>query len=404
MSMPEARPNRLPGGSGGGSEHISALGADLRARREELGWSLPDVANWLRIREAYLLALEDGDPRGLPAPAYAVGFLRSYTHALGMDPEEAVRRFRRDARGALDRKTDLSFPQPVAERGVPVGIWVGIGLAVIVGSYVGYYHFTGAEPAPTRSLPPASELMPGVTSKGTTSPQIAAVMPEKGQAPLPSLPSSQSVPAATGANVDTARASGDHASPTVASESVAPTVAQPAEPRSAAAALPGAPLPEQPSATPSAPEPAQLSSPEAAPAPDTGAVVLHASEDAWVQIRDHSGASVFSRVLKTGETWQGDASGAPYRMTLGNAGGLTLSAGDVTTAPLGRSGAVRRNLEVTADGIRNGTLGNAASAPVPARTATPVMTSKPTTTHDTAESPESDRLNARQLEQTVQPR
>nr|WP_148300932.1 helix-turn-helix domain-containing protein [Asaia platycodi] len=37
-----------------------ALGADLRAKREELGWALPDVASWLRIRESYLRARRGG--------------------------------------------------------------------------------------------------------------------------------------------------------------------------------------------------------------------------------------------------------------------------------------------------------------------------------------------------------
>ena len=48
----------------------------------------------LRIRRVYLEALEEGRLRDLPAPAYAVGFVRTYARALGLDADEMVRRFR----------------------------------------------------------------------------------------------------------------------------------------------------------------------------------------------------------------------------------------------------------------------------------------------------------------------
>ena len=53
-------------------------GADLRAARERVGWSLPDVAAALHIRLQYLEALEAGRIDDLPGNAYALGFLRTY--------------------------------------------------------------------------------------------------------------------------------------------------------------------------------------------------------------------------------------------------------------------------------------------------------------------------------------
>ena len=87
-------------------------GADLRAARERLGWPLPDAAATLRIRAAYLTALEDGDLSQLPGNAYALGFLRSYARALGLDPEEMLRRFKAEA-AEVSQRTELSFPAPV---------------------------------------------------------------------------------------------------------------------------------------------------------------------------------------------------------------------------------------------------------------------------------------------------
>ncbi|GBR11250.1 helix-turn-helix domain-containing protein [Asaia spathodeae] len=437
--MPEKTTDRIPGWQGGSADGARGLGADLRARREELGWTLPDVANWLRIRESYLIALEEGNTSVFPGSAYALGFLRSYASALGMDPDQAVSRFRQDTRGALDRKPDLSFPEPVSERGVPVGLWVGAGLAVLVGTYIGYYHFFGADPAPTHQMPPVAEIMPGVTQHGTPSPQIAAVMPDRGLAPSP-----QTTPAEIPAAGATSQAAGAAQSPTVQSQNTPPTPGNNNPATSTPALQTGQaeqspPLPSAFTAQPAATQPPQAGTaqpagtqppgPEmapasvAAPAAPANMIVLHAGADAWVSIRDKAGATVFSRVLKSGETWQGPEDAGPYRMTLGNAGGLTLSAGDVTTSALGRVGAVRRGLVVTAEAIRNGQLGqdNAVSTPVaPAapntasetgdspsgQNVTPVLKKAPVTPRTTAVTHESetDRLNARQLEQTAQPR
>lgn len=460
--MPDKTTDRIPGWQGSAGDGARGVGVDLRARREELGWALPDVAGWLRIRESYLLALEEGNMAVFPGSAYALGFLRTYAQAVGMDPDQAVARFRHDTRGAFDRKTELSFPEPVSERGVPVGLWVGAGLAVLVGTYIGYYHFFGSEPAPTHQMPPVAEIMPGVTQHGTTSPQIAAVMPEQGLAPSPQTSSSRmtgaepTAPSATMAQppVSNGVQQGVNGQPPVSS---APVTGQ----------VPPAPgANTQPASAGSVPEPGQISPgsdanaqtvpdqgttgqgslsqnaasaaiplPGGAAAPSSGVAAnmigLHAAADAWVSIRDRNGATVFSRVLKSGETWQGPADAGPYHMTLGNAGGLTLSTGDVTTSALGRVGAVRRNLVVTADAIRNGQLGQdgsgsaASTAPVAPAThidgndagsapkdlkntvATPKVTAPVHRTSppaSTSHESETDRLNARQLEQTAQPR
>ena len=479
--MPEKTTDRIPGWQG--AESARGLGAELRAKREELGWALPDVAGWLRIRESYLQALEEGNMSVFPGSAYALGFLRSYAHALGIDPDQAVARFRHDTRGALDRKPELSFPEPVSERGVPVGLWVGAGLAVLVGTYIGYYHFFGSEPAPTHQMPSVAEIMPGVTQHGTPSPQIAAVMPDRGLAPSPqptekgdstttgSLSASSANPAsATGPAQENATPSGavSAAAPRVSAQNVPAVNGQVAgeqtnagqtmAPQAGASNLQGAGAsgnmaPSQPGmqgdGTAGQAGAGVMPSSEASSASSSsGNVVasnmigLHAAADAWVSIRDKNGATVFSRVLKAGETWQGSDDAAPYRMTLGNAGGLTLSAGDVTTAALGRIGAVRRNLVVSAAAIRNGQLGQEGSSTVasPSMTApasasssgTPVASgthvpgsdvtragtglknevaapklTTPTRRNGPADTAshesETDRLNARQLERTAQP-
>ena len=113
-------------------------GADLRAARERVGWSLPDIATALHIRSQYLEALEAGHIDALPGNAYALGFLRSYAGMLGLDPNEVARRFKAEA-AAVNEKTRLAFPVPVPERGVPAGAVVLLGVLLAVGAYAGWF-------------------------------------------------------------------------------------------------------------------------------------------------------------------------------------------------------------------------------------------------------------------------
>jgi cytoskeleton protein RodZ len=64
---------------------------------------------------------------------------------------------------------------------------------------------------------------------------------------------------------------------------------------------------------------------------------------------------LFSRVLRAGETWP-----VPARpdlvLTTGNAGGTVLVVDGVASAPLGASGAVRRDLPLDLDEVKAGRL------------------------------------------------
>src|SRR5215469_11167531 len=142
-------------------------GSDLRAARERVGWSLPDVAAALRIKLGYLEALEEGRITALPGNAYALGFLRTYATALGLDPNEITRRFKAEA-AAVTEKTELAFPMPVPERGVPAGAVVLLGVVLAVGVYVGWYRLSGegrlpaetSAPIPAQLAPLAQQAIP----------------------------------------------------------------------------------------------------------------------------------------------------------------------------------------------------------------------------------------------------
>ncbi|MFT9220084.1 RodZ domain-containing protein [Gluconobacter oxydans] len=350
-----------------------SVGTVLRARREELGWRLEDVAEWLRIRPKLLAALEADDLSKLPGVAYAVGFLRTYAHAMQLDADALVERFRRDTRGAVTRKPELVFPQPEGDRGLPVGVLVGAGLVVVVAAYVGWYRFTEHDNPAQRQVPAVAELMPGAATPAMTSPQVASVMPGRAPTPEPHAPvRASSVPATSAppvAPTQNTPAPDVPAAPSVAQSTpptVAPSVAPPASDDDSEPPPAGEAPPSQQAGAIGQP------ATDLPPAVPEGAVVLRALAPVWTQVRDRDGHVLISRVMQPGESWQGDPAGAPFRMSFGNAGGIVLTTAGATSAPLGKEGQVRRNVEVTADAIRSGAFGSGIALPVQSNAPVPV--------------------------------
>ncbi len=72
----------------------ATLGAYLRAVRESMELSLLQVAEATRVRRLYLEALERDDITPLPSRPFAVGYVRAYARALGLDGDAAVARFK----------------------------------------------------------------------------------------------------------------------------------------------------------------------------------------------------------------------------------------------------------------------------------------------------------------------
>src|ERR1700758_1631702 len=86
-----------------------SAGDELRQRREAAGLDLGEVAAALRIKCAYLRALESGRPEELPGAVYAIGYMRAYADHLGLDSGEMLRRFKQEST-LLAAKPDLAFP------------------------------------------------------------------------------------------------------------------------------------------------------------------------------------------------------------------------------------------------------------------------------------------------------
>lgn len=75
---------------------FATVGEWLAARRRALNLKREDVELATRVREDYLAAIEDMDPRRMPAGPYAPGFVRTYAIHLELDPEAVAARFREE--------------------------------------------------------------------------------------------------------------------------------------------------------------------------------------------------------------------------------------------------------------------------------------------------------------------
>ncbi len=288
-------------------------GADLRAARERVGWSLEDLAIALRIRLQYLEALEAGRIDILPGNAYALGFLRSYASALGLDPNEVAKRFKAEAR-TVTEKTRLKFPVPVPERGVPAGAVVLLGVILAAGVYAGWYRLSGEGRLPAETSTQIPQRLAPLAEQAV---KVQAVPPVPAVAPATTEPQ--------------------------------PAPVQQAEPPPVLAAA----APPVPSVSPSSAAAAAVT--PAPPAPDQSRILLRASADTWVQVRDKAGPVLLTRLMHAGDTWEVPAK-PNLLLTTGNAGGTDLVVDGVTSPSLGGSGVVRRDLPLDPDLIKDGKL------------------------------------------------
>ena len=353
-----------------GDASAPQAGADLMAARERLGRTLPEMAQYLRIRLPFLAAIEQGRLGELPGSAYALAFLRTYATALGLDADEVLRRFKAEA-AAIDRKTSLAFPAPLAERGLPTGALMLLALVLVVAAYAGWYRLSGDGRLPAEAVQP----VPARLARLTAPPAAPAAK----SSPAPSPAAGAPLPAGTGQTATTMTAAPAGAPPTpTASPNSTPGVARSAILATTQPSPPGpGPAPtiaSQPAATPEVPAgSAAAATPTAAQdaamrAGGAPQLVILATSDAWIQVRDPAGAVVFSRLLHSGQTWPVPA-GQALALTTGNAGGTELVANGVASAPLGAAGVVLRNISLAAGPAPSAAPATAPTSATPATSA-----------------------------------
>jgi len=324
-------------GSTRGRRDEPHVGVILGQTREALGQSLSDVSRDLRIRRAFLEAIEEGRYDGLPGAAYTLGFIRTYAEHLGLEGDEIVRRFKLES-GQAAPKSKLNFPSPMSESTAPKAAVLLIGALIAVAAY-GIWYLSS-----NRYLDVAELVVP---------------LPEHLRKLLPGEQRSVTVPVPPAARpaAEVASTTSDPAKPPPAAEVVA------SQPERAAPAAPAASVPPVPAEVNTAAAPPVAPDPAAAPAPNrdpngaamdsaaAGRVVLRANADAWVEVRESGVRTpLLSRLMKAGETFVvPDRSG--LTLMTGNAGGLEVTVDGRPVPSLGKSGTVRRNVSLAPESL-----------------------------------------------------
>jgi len=337
------------------------IGLQLRNARRNKNLSLTDVAQELKIKKAYIEAIEKGLFSDLPGPTYAIGFVRSYAQMLDLDRADIVERFRSEIAG-LEKKTELHFLVPAKERRLPGVALLAASLVAGIAVYGGWYLMagqsagegaiataTGAKPG---KLTPAVKPVKTVKDGGKAAPGAAAKPPaEKAGPELKPVP---------GKNAEDDRATLKHAvatGPGVISETAlrasadreaaerARIAAVKAAARKAAAERAAAVLAARRKAAEAA-KLAQANSPVSGKA----RIVLKATQTTWVKLQLTDGTMVFSRILKAGEVFP-VVQNRVLLLTAGNAGGLRIIVDGRVLPPLGPAGAVRQNIRLDADAL-----------------------------------------------------
>ena len=334
-----------------------SAGHALRQRREQLGLSLDQAGGALKIKPAYLAALEEGRPDRLPGPAYAVGFLKSYGEHLGLDGGEVVRRFKAESAG-LDTKPDLSFPMPLGERGVPGGGTLLVALILVACGYGAWYYLsTGERLRPQRVSALPAALVPAPPPRAAAAPGPSpppAALPAPGASaavtpPAAEVPPPDAGPTATALAVPHPAVPPPMVTPPVVPRPLVPAPAVPSPGAAKAAAEPAAKSPPaqlQTAAAVAAPAAPAGKAPAAenpAPGGEASRILIRATADSWIEVHDTAGAVLFTRVLKAGDTYQVPAKPG-LTLDTGNAGGLALSLDGKALPSLGDAGAVRRRI------------------------------------------------------------
>jgi cytoskeletal protein RodZ len=371
-------------GHGSNEPGVSDL---LRGRRLALGYDLQNIAVALRIRYAYLEAIEEGRFNDLPGATYVSGFLRTYAEHLGLDPQLVLRRFKEETSGAPNSKPELYLPKPVPESRIPGGALLLVAVLLAGAAYGGWYYVnsTGRDlvdfvPELPDRIAAALNITPGAPSPGLVvpvtpaepAPPSVAVAPQapspapQAVAPAPASPANPT-PSPTPAPSVVARApvvnpapapaataaeeSDEEESPIVESTPLndpraAQASQQPVQPGAAPPPVPGqvAGLPAPP-APPAVPEAGQGDSRVFGATTGQSRIQIRATQDSWIQVRDGSGDLLTTRVLRPGDVYRApDQPG--LRMVTGNAGGLMVSIDGGQDRPLGAQGQVMRDVQL----------------------------------------------------------
>lgn len=392
----------------GFDSYTMTLGDEMRGERASLGKSIEDAERDLRIKRRMLVAIENCDLEGFPNRSVVAGYVRSYARYLGMDAEDCYQRFCAESGYQSPVTMMLAEREAGAGRQMPLVPGRGAGAELACSRFA-------APPARSRFMAPVSlgavtSTLALVALMGGLSYGSYALLQDiqrVGFAPIPEAPDVVAeAPLITAPAID----AGDVPLPQARDyqdggilAAMAPAPLQPIEmlrrdgpisaidPRTAgvfaqedgnnlqqiatvdsaddairAAALLQAAPPADPTGAPAFPGegllaagPAGAAVPAAVDAASlpmpagAGEISLHASEDAWIRIRERERDTViFEGILAAGQQFELPPRTDAAVLKAGNAGGVFVLVDGVPYGPLGPRGQIARDVSLAPDDIR----------------------------------------------------
>jgi cytoskeleton protein RodZ len=292
---------------------MESIGEFFKQVRDTKGLTLDDVALKTRIHPDFLIALEEGNFTKLPDQVFAKGFVRSYARSLGLDEEDAMRRFEGSAGAFYEKQAErevLRLKQAEDDRRKKTNRKVV--LAAIAVALLGLIllmsreHTTVAPPRPPSDVEPPPLTPPrGQTSSGSS---------DKANSVVQNLDIERSAAVSTAASKTLPPAS-------ISTVTAVPTVRE-----------------EVVSSSASPNDPVLVDT----PSDGLLALAIEALELTWVVVQVDNG-SPEEALMRPGERVQWKASDR-FTLTLGNAGGVRVELNGKEQGPFGNSGKVARDI------------------------------------------------------------
>lgn len=359
------------------------LGDLMRGERATLAKSLLDVQRELRIKAAYIAAIESGDVAAFETPSFIAGYVRSYARYLGMDPDWAFARFCTESgfQPTHGMAPAASGPKPQRRPGevaealanpvtpfIPRGqaFWTKIEpravgsvlvLALLAGG-IGYGGWSVLQEVQRVQLAPVDQA-PGVVAEldPLAAAQPAETETASAEDSLPELPNPEALdriyrPAALDTPVLIARdgpiAAIDPAQAGLlvgTGPAPVPAAAAPAAGSSIELALAEAGEGALPGALPSGPAVVRTLGAEA---PEVEVLAVRPS---WVRISAADGSVIFEKVMDAGERFALPKLAEAPQMRTGESGAIYFAVNGVAHGPVGARGEVTKGIVLSPEAL-----------------------------------------------------
>ena len=353
------------------------LGDAMRGERATMGKSLLDVQRELRIKAAYISAIENADASAFESPGFIAGYVRSYARYLKMDPEHAYERFCAESGFAVTRALSSADKSDAAKTSKKTSRKRATKSDAL---------FDGAK---TPFVPQQAAALPGIAPQAIGSSlvllAVIALIAFGGWTVLKEIQKVTVAPVEQSPGISTVLSeedssvtgmSGDLADTDISDLNGFGRIYRPQAldvPVIVARDAPIASLdptnvglfaiPDLSEAKVSALELAEVIedvvSEEAAPEPQDPIVVeevaptvaLLATEPAWVRVRAGDGSVLFEKILSAGEEYiLPNLEDAPT-LRAGNSGAVYFRVGSTVYGPAGGAGGVAKNVTLSADAL-----------------------------------------------------